>query len=158
MATQSKLSKTAAKKLLASEPDQLYEMLGVRIKASQRDLSLQGEYDPSVVYSKHMGPMEDLQRIGRRMFNKLQIQAYKLVCGADPEDEADRNKIIDALGVSGEAAVVVLSSVLVGTFGLAAAFAGVVAALIIRRFAMPTLKEGHAAMCEVWKEHLPNNP
>jgi hypothetical protein len=108
------------------------------------------------VYSPHMGPMEDLQNIGRSMFNKLQMQAYGLVCDKELEDKEDRNKIVVALGIGTEAAVIALTSVLIGTFGLAAALAGVVAALIIKRFAEPTLKEGQDAMCEMWKEYLPS--
>jgi len=157
MATQNQLSRAAAKELLSRSPDQLYELLGVRAKATEDDLSKQGFLDPAVAYSEHMGPKEDLEKIGRRMFHKLQTQAYGLVCGKDPEDESDRNKIVTALGIGTEAAVIALTSVLIGTFGLAAALAGVLAALIIKRFAEPTLKEGQAAMCELWKENLTVN-
>jgi hypothetical protein len=151
-----KLSKQAATELLSHDRDQLYMMLGMRSLAIQADHRKQASYQPVVVYSTHMGPKDDLIEIGQRMFNKLQRQTYGLVCGNKKEDKEDRDKILVGLGISAEAAVIALTSVLIGSFGLAAAFAGVVAALIIKRFAEPTLEEGRQAMCALWKENLPS--
>ena len=155
MATESGLSESTAEELLKKDADQLYEILGMRAKAVEEDSSLQASFEPDVEYSPHMGVMDDLQKVGRRMFNKAQTQAYALVCGTDPEDEEDRKKIIAALGIGSAAAAIALAGVLVGTFGLAAAFAGVIAPLIIKRFAEPVLDEGHKGICELWKENLP---
>lgn len=157
MAIQSGLSESAAKELLKKDPDQLYELLGMTAKAVEEDIGKQGSFEPEVVYSPHMGLMDDLQKIGRRMFNRAQRQAYDLVCGSDPEDEEDRRKIITALGISSAAAVIALAGVLVSTFGLAAAFAGVIAPLIIKRFAEPVLEDGYKGFCQLWKEDLPQS-
>ena len=75
--------------------------------------------------------------------------------GNRDRDREDRNKIATVLGISAEAAVIALTGVLIGTFGIAAALAGVLAALIIKRYAVPGAKEGRAAMCELGKENLP---
>ena len=114
MANEIALSESAAKELLARDEDQLYEMLGLRAKATESDLTKQGNLELAVTYSSHMGPMDDIRKIGKRMFNKLQTQAYGLVCGDDAEDQADRNKIFSALGIGTEAAVIALTSVLIG--------------------------------------------
>jgi hypothetical protein len=156
MDIRNEFSEAQAQELLSRDTDQLYELLGMRIKAVEEDLEKQGTFVPQVEYSAHMGPAEDLSKIGRRMLNKVHVQTYGLVCGTDPEDDEDRKKILDALGISVDAAVVVLAGVLVSTFGLAAAFAGVLAALIIKRFAVPALGEGHAGICELWAEYLPS--
>ena len=157
MNVQNQLSRPAAEELLSRDTDQLYELLGLRLKATEEDLNKQGNLEPEIEYPEHLGLMEDLQKIGRRVFNKIHTQAYTLVCGTSQEDEADRNKIIAAFGIGAEATVIALTSVLISTFGLAAAIAGVVAALIVRRFGEPALNEGHAAMCEIWREYLPDN-
>ena len=140
MAVNSVLSEAQAADLLSMSPDQLYELLGMGAQSAGTEL---------------LGPKDSIKGIGKRMFGELHGQAYHLVCGSDAEDEADRNQFLGALGMGVEGAVVVLAGVLVSRLGLAAAMAGVLAALIVKRFAMPTLKEGYAAMCEVWREHLP---
>ena len=155
MEAQIELSKTAAKDLLKKDEDQLYELLGLRQLKIEEDLTVQGDFELSVTYAEHMGPMENIQKIGRRVFNKLNFQAYGLVCGTDPDDEEDRNKIVGAIGFGTEAAVIALSGILVSSFGIAAAIAGVIAAIIIKRFAEPALNEGIAAICEIWKDDLP---
>ena len=151
------LSDTAANGLLDLEEDQLYELLGLRIRAAEEDVSIQGSFEPQVKYSEVMGPLDDLKAIGRRMFDRTHIQAYNLMCGTAPADKADRDKIVGALGLSAGAAIVTLSGVLASTFGIGAAFAGILAAIIIKRFAVPTADEGYKAMCELWVKHLPSN-
>ena len=155
MTIQDAFGETMARALLSQSPDQLYELLGMRAQAVEEDIRKLGSFEPEVAFSQHMGYKEDLQKIGRRMFNKVHVQAYGLVCGSNPDDREDRDRILGALGISIEAAVIAVASVLVNTFGLAAAFAGVVAALIMKRFAEPTLEEGHRGMCELWSEYLP---
>jgi hypothetical protein len=148
------LSEAEASSLLQRDEDQLYEMLGIRLAATRENTALQGQYNLDVEYGAHMGPAEDLRKIGKRMVKTLNRQAYGLVCGNDPEDTADRNKILSALNLSVDAAVIALTTVLVGTFGLAAALAGTVAALIVKRFAVEAIDDGHETMCELWKEKL----
>jgi hypothetical protein len=152
-----KLSDTAADELLDKSPDQLYEILGMRAKAVEEDVGQQGTFEPEVAYSDHMGAMEDLQKLGRRIFAKVHLQAYGLICGSDSDDEDDRRKVIGALGIGWSAAVVTLSGVLVSSFGIGAAIAGVIAALVINRFAKPVAEEGYKGMCELWKEYLPES-
>src|SRR6266536_6446312 len=119
MTTKSELSESKAQELIAKNETQLHELLGMTMKTVQEDLQKQGSFDPGVTYSDHLGPRENLQLIGRRVFNKVHVQAYNLVCGSDPEDKEDRDRIIGALGLSASAVVVAITGVLIGTFGLA---------------------------------------
>ena len=149
--------KMPAGDLLSKNTDQLYELLGLRIKAVEEDPEISGQIELKVEYSDHMGPMDDLKKIGLRMFNKVHTQVYELFCGSNPDDEEDRDKILAALKISWEATLTAITGILITTFGLGAAFAGVLATLIIKRFAQPAVKEGHKGLCEYWKEYLPQS-
>ena len=76
--------KMPAGDLLSKNTDQLYELLGLRIKAVEEDPEISGQIELKVEYSDHMGPMDDLKKIGLRMFNKVHTQVYELFCGSNP--------------------------------------------------------------------------
>ncbi len=154
MEEKKQLSELAAEKLLENSPTQLYEMLGMRLKAVQDDIGKQGSFEPDVAYSDHMGAMDELSKLGQRVFKRISKEAYGLVCGSDEGDKDDRKTIVDALNLSSKAAVIALSGVLVSSFGLAAAVASVIAALIIKRFAKPAGEEALKFLCDTWKEYV----
>jgi len=149
------LTKEAGDELLELDEEELEFLLGVRVKAIEEDPQIQGFFQPNVSYADRFGPRDSLGRIGKRMVDKLHMQAYTFVCGADPEDEKSRQDILNAFKISSGAAVAALAATLVSGLGLAAAVAGVVAALIIKKFIKPTLGAGYEAMCTEWKKHLP---
>jgi hypothetical protein len=151
------LTKEAGDELFELDEEELEFLLGVRVKAIEEDPQIQGFFQPDVSYADRFGDKNSLRRIGKRMVDKLHMQAYTFVCGTDPDDEQSRQEILDALKISSGAAVAALAAVLVSGLGLAAAVAGVVAALIIKKFIKPTLDAGYEAMCTEWKKYLPES-
>jgi hypothetical protein len=146
----------AAEELLELDEEELELLLGTRMKAIEENPEIQGFFQPSVSYAESFGSKEAVVRVARKMVDRLHMQAYLFVCGTDPEDEQARTDILDALKISSGAAVAALATALISGLGVAAALAGVVAALIIKRFVQPTIKEGYNAMCKEWKVQIPD--
>jgi len=154
MATKTELSTDTAQELLEYEPDELVRLLGVRQAAIEKDPSIQGSFDPDVQQEDYA--WADVVTVGKRIWNTLHIQAYNFVCGDDEESKEWRERIIGALGVSVAAGVVALSNALI-SIGIAAALAGVLAALLIKHFFIPAAKDGYETACKLWKEELPQS-
>lgn len=154
MVTQTELSTDAAEKLLKYEPDELVRLLGVRQAAIEKDPGIQGSFEPDVRREDY--DWADVVAVGRRIWDRLHIQAYSLVCGTDEASKEWRERIIGALGVGVAGAVVVLTNALV-SIGIAAALAGVLAALIIKHFFIPAARDGYQTACKLWKEELPQS-
>ncbi len=138
-------------KLLESPEDQLYQELGIRARAIAADPSLSGSFEPNVIHdAKLMGPLDDIKDLGRRIFRRWNREAYDLICGGDPVDEKDREKVRNSFGLGDAAVAGSISALLIGSFGVAPTIATVIAALIIKRFFRPAYEE----TCNVWKEKL----
>lgn len=142
-------AKPAIRKLSESEPTQLYEELGLRLKAIAADESLSGSFEPPIGYNAElMGPLDDLRAFGQEFFDRASREAYGLICGgALSKDE--REKLSAAFGSKADLAAFV-AALLVSHFGMAPAIAAVVGALVLRLFCRPA----HEAMCEVWSQHI----
>lgn len=151
MSTLSTQAESAAKTLLRADKNQLYEQLGMRVKAIKQDPSTAGSFDPRVVYDQaEMGAKEEIFELGQRFFRRWNKEAYQLACGSEAKDTADRKDLMASLGVSDIAVAAVFSGILVTTVGLAPAIAAVIAALIVKRFFRPTYEE----FCQEWKKHV----
>jgi hypothetical protein len=146
-----KEAKPAVELLLRKDEDQLYKELGMRTKALEQDISVAGSFDPEVTYNIAMGPMDEVLKLGQRLFNRWTVEANKLLCGAEAEDIEDREKLRNALGINDVAVAALLAAVLVSQLGIAAALAAVLAALIVKRFFHPTYEE----FCKAWTKNLP---
>lgn len=145
-------AKPAVTKLLESDPEQLFEELGIRATAVGKDPALAGSFDPTVTYDAALlGPMDDLRHFGKKFFERWSAQSYNLVCGGGLEDQNERKRLLDAFGLGRDSVAAFLAALLVVHLGLAPALAAVVAALVLRLFFRP----GYEAMCAVWKEKLP---
>ena len=147
------LAKPELEKLLQSDVNQLYEELGIRVRAIAADPSKSGSFSPQVAYNASlMGPLDDLRLFGKEFFNRVNRQAYDLVCGSALTDKKDRAKLEEAFKIGPTDVAAFLAGLLVIHFGMAAAAAAVVAALIMKLF----FKPGQEAMCAVWKTKLPS--
>ena len=137
--------------LLSADEDQLYAELGIRARALTDDPAAAGSFDPDVTFDEsQMGALDDVKAFGRRLFARWNREAHSLVCGSDPDDAADREKLANAFGL-GEAAVAgYVATLLVGSLGLAPALAAVIAALVVKRFFKPARDE----FCETWATSL----
>ena len=143
------LAKPALEKLEESDENQLYQELGVRLKAIASDPALAGSFDPTVTYSAAlMGPLDDVKLFGKKFFEKMSREAYGLVCGGGLTDE-EQKKFTEALGNKIDFGTW-LAAILVAHWAIAPAIAAVVAALVVRLFFRPA----HSAMCEVWASKL----
>lgn len=142
---------TAIGELLGAEDDQLLVQLGMRTMAMTLNPAVAGSYAPDVTWDgTQMGGLDDLKKLGRRLFRRWNQEAFKLVCGDDPDDKGSRDEIKKAIGMGNVTLAAVVAGTLVSSFGLAPAVAGVVAALVVKRVLKPT----HEEVCAVWREKL----
>ncbi len=151
----SKQAESAVKNLLEADENQLYEKLAMRSKAIARNITICSSFEPQGIVSNdiQMGSRDDLQDFGRRLFSRLNAEAFKLFCGSDPQDKKDRAELAGAFSIKGTEVTVatVLSSLLVTHLGLAPAIAAVIAALVMKRFFHPAYEE----FCKFWEKNLP---
>lgn len=133
--------------LLKADEDQLFAELGIRARALAADPAVAGSFDPDVTFEEaQMGALDDVAAFGRRLFKRWQRELRALVCGDDPDDRADRGKLLGALGVGETAVAAYLATLMVSSLGIAPAIAAVVAAIVIKRFFKPALGE----FCQAW--------
>jgi hypothetical protein len=135
--------------LEALTDDDLYQVLTLRVRAIEAEPNRSGDF--SLQTPKLMGVSEDLVNFGRKFFNRLQHNAYELLCGKDDDYKDLRNQVNEALSSSITAATGVIAAALVSTIGLAPAIAAVIAAILLRLVGKTTLQ----ATCALWTEKLP---
>ena len=139
-------------RLLQASEDQLYEQLGIRMKAVASDPAIAGSYDPQVTYDgTAMGPLDDVRELGRRLFRRWNREAYKLICGGELDNAEDRKKLLAAFSGGDVAVGAMLASLFVSGLGMAPALAAIVAALVLKYFFRPAYGE----FCGLWQEKLP---
>ncbi len=144
--------KSAVEDLLKADEDRLYEMIGIRSLAISEDLSLNSTFKPTVQYkAAEMGPLDDLLKIGKRMFMRLEREMYNLFCGSSVEDDEARDKLAAAFNVGATEVAAVMAILLVTHVGLSPAVAPVIAALVVKR----CLKPMYGEFCLIWGERLP---
>jgi hypothetical protein len=138
--------------LMESDESQLYEELGIRSKAIGRQPEIAGSFNPALSFDQAaMGSLDEVRKLGQRIYRRWHREAYALCCGDSPDDKKDRQTISGAFGLGAAAVAASLATALVGTFGLAPAIAAVIAALVIKRVFRPAYQE----FCLAWKEQLP---
>lgn len=97
------------------------------------------------------GGLPPIGAAARRLLRRWERELYELLCGKDPDDTADRTRLRDAAGLGPDALIGALAGWLVaGPLGVPALLAGVLAAILVKRFGTATLEE----MCLAWKERL----
>ena len=143
-------AESAVKNLLQSDEGQLLEVLGMRAEAITQDITKAGSFEPQVVYNEAaMGAKDVLRDVGSRIFRRWNKEAYKLMCGKDPDDSKQRTELTKAIGLGDVAVATALTSALI-YIGAAPAIATIIAAIIVKRFFASALDE----FCEIWKENL----
>jgi len=149
------MAEPAVQKLLGSEEDQLYEQLGLRIRALTIDPAIAGSFDPEVTYDEaQMGAKEDILALGKAIFSRWNSEAHKLICGTGSGEQADRKSVREAFGLGETAVAAGLAGLLVTNLGLAPALAGVIAAIICKRFFRPAYEE----FCAAWGKVVETQP
>jgi len=84
----------------------------------------------------------ELQKLGKRILRRLERELHALLCGVTDVDEDDRND----LGIGRESVIGAITLALTAGLGVAPAIAAIVAAIIMRRLAEPTIDE----VCNYW--------
>jgi len=96
------------------------------------------------------GPVDGFLSVGKRILRRLNAELHNLICGDEPDNAEDREKLKNALGFGDAAVAAALVQFLVGSFGLLPAVATVIAAILLKYFLKPTLEE----ICSAWGEGL----
>lgn len=151
MSVLSEEAEPAVALLAESDESQLYEQLGIRAAAIERQPELAGSFDPPVTFDEvAMGPLDSVREVGRRIFRRWESSAYGLACGTGEADGADRKSLEDAFGVSSTTVAAFMAALLVSHFGIAPAIAAVIAAIVVKRFFRPAYEE----FCSAWGERV----
>jgi hypothetical protein len=138
--------------LLKSDEAQLYEKLGMRVLTADKDPSQANLLNPEVTYDQaEMGAKEELAELGKQIFDRWQIEAFNLVCGAEPGNTEERKQLLEAFGISDAATAAALTALLISYLGVAPIYAPLIAALVVKRFFRPAYDE----CCQFWKKKLP---
>jgi hypothetical protein len=139
----------AIDELLLENEDELFEQLGRRVQAIEGS-SVLGDYFDFDVSFDPSGAREAFRRLGARIYQRWESEAFGLVCGTGSGDGGDRKKLAEAFGVGGTAVAAMITAGLASTFGLAPAIAAVIAAIVVKRFLRPAYEE----FCVVWGDRL----
>lgn len=134
--------------LLEKDENQLYTEMGSRLWAIQANPSISGSFEPRTLET--LGPGEDFWESGKRFFERVNVQAYQLICGENAIDIRERQEFADAFSIDRETVASVLAALLIGYLGIAPAIAPAVAALLVRLFFNPA----YETMCHTWNERL----
>lgn len=130
-----------------ADTEALYALLGRQDKAIARqpELAQNPALDPAYD-SSHMGLVDDLRTLGRRIANQWSRKLHDLVCGQAGGEE--RNKLLAALNVSQAAAIALVTSMLLPL--VSPAIAAPLAVIVVREFLAPA----GTTICDFWGEKL----
>jgi hypothetical protein len=147
----------AAKVLLSKDEEALLLEIGLRERAIEADPAraedphLRVEYD-----STHMGLIDDIKSLGRRIMVRWNKELYGAVCGkkvggtaASVEDKKMRDDLLKALNLSDAAVIAAVVTALIA-LGAPAAVAAPVAPYLVKKFIMPAKDE----LCDAWGEAM----
>jgi hypothetical protein len=137
--------------LLGLEQSELMTELGRRLEATRKEV----EGGQSLLVASPLVVPQDatqlaaaplwFKELGEKFLRKLNHQFYSLFCNTQ---DPDYPKIDLALGDGIEKVALVLSGVLVTSFGLLPGIATAVAVIIAKR----VIDAGRKALCETWKD------
>lgn len=139
---------SAAQRFAAKDEDALELLIGLQEKAIEGDPALATVPDLNPVYGTHMGLLDDVKSIGKRVALRWAKELHALVCGTGSGDQADREKILSALNLGESAVIAAVAAALMAA--LPAPISAAAAALIVKRFIWPAREE----LCATWGETL----
>jgi hypothetical protein len=141
--------------VIKKKPEELYRELGLIKVAIGNDATGSDQFDLKVSYSAEaFGPADRLVSIGKQYFARVSRRAHAIICGSDPEDAAEREKVRESFSMGKQSVAAALAAALVSALGMAPAVAIFVAAIAVTIFFDPA----YDTMCQVWKDNLPKVP
>lgn len=143
--------KAAIADLQASDEDDLYRLLALRIKTVERDPSVAGQFAPSTVAPTELGiAIPDLLAFGRKAFVALATAGQSLICGSDSDAGIRLQRILSSVNLDVTTVTAGIATLLVGQLAIAPAVAGIVAAIVVGKVAPTSLE----ALCARWQSKL----
>lgn len=137
----------AAQDFARLDEESLLVLLGKQEKAIEREPALAANPSLDPPYdSTHMGVVDDLKALGRRILKRWNQELHRLVC--EQGDDAERKQLLDALNLGEAAAVAAVASALLAI--APAAIAAAAAPIIVKKFLVPAKEE----LCVAWGEML----
>ena len=145
--------------VIEKSDEELYRELGLLKLAIAEDAEGSDKFGMEVEYTAEaFGPFDGLVAVGRAYFKRVSRRAYSIVCGDDPEDTPEREKIRGAFQGQKEIVAATLAAALVSTLGTAPALATIIGALVVKICLGPAADMAYENMCRVWKDNLPEVP
>jgi hypothetical protein len=131
----------------ADDEEALYRLLGMRMKALERDPSIAGDFAPAPVAPAELGiAVPDLLEFGRAAFVRIATLGQTLVCGTEANQGFHLQRILTSLGTDTATVTAAVATLLIAQLAIAPAVAGVVATIIVGKVAPTSL----AALCKMW--------
>jgi hypothetical protein len=143
-----------ATELLNLDEDTLLAELQVRIDMIGRDPSMADLPSTQLQVLSHGlegGVLPAVGPFALRLLNRWEAELYALVCGDAAADKAQRKAVVDAMGLGQDALVAAVTAwILSAPFAIPTVLAGVIAAILVKRFGSAALDE----LCKAWKDRL----
>lgn len=146
-------SKTVARNLFdGKELDELYQLLGYQMDLLEKHPGETATFTPRLIRHEETDAEKETvwQDIGKRIFQRWNVSAYKLICGSEKENQEARDEIAD-LFTSKYTLISGLAVLLTSQFGVVPAVATVIATIAIKFILDPAMEE----VCISWKACLP---
>jgi hypothetical protein len=130
--------------------DELFALLAARASDPQEAFGSPTDrfrlnFDPATLPK---GP--SVFEVGKRIFLRCTAALHQFLCAPDDQDKELRNRMIGALLSRDASAIGLIAGGLVAAFGMGAAAAAVVAALLVRIIVAPTAQ----VLCEEWDKQI----
>ena len=141
----------AVENLIDLPEEQLYRMLGACLTRVGNDARGSDQFDLDVPLPPPvMGAKDVLMDFGRSFFNRVEKQAFTLLCGTDPEHQKERDKVSEMFRLGKSDVAAGISALLVAQLALAPAIAAMVAALVVKLLFQPALD----TTCDAWRNRV----
>jgi hypothetical protein len=87
------------------------------------------------------GMTNHFAKLGRILFRRISRELHMLICGTDPQDKEERDRLRAAFSLGNDAITAALVAVMTTGLGITGGIAVVVAAIVLKRILAPTLEE-----------------
>ncbi len=145
---QARNAKSAAR-LIDQPEDALYALLATTVvETASISSANDDQFRSSGVNDLLRSP--DALTLGRRIFLRWARSLHDFLCGPSDDDKKLREQILRAIFNKEAGSVAIVAGGLVAAFGLSAALAAIVAALVVKLIFAPALDE----VCKAWEEAL----
>jgi len=145
-------ARAAVAELQSTDDDELYRLLGLRIKAIERDPARAGMFAPVVPRQEEMGiAFVDLIDLGKRTFGRLAAAGHSLICGSQADQGFHLQRLLSTINTDATTVTAAVTTLLIGQLAIAPAVAGIVATIIVGKAAPSSLE----ALCKTWASKIP---